>query len=168
MGRDKARLKLGGATMLSLIRRTAAGLGHPVRTIRRDRIPRCGPLGGIYTGLLTSRADAELFLACDMPGVEATLLERMITNYFRSNRPIFTRAGRRAGFPFVLPRQLASLVRGQIDQGKFSVQELASALNAEFLELPKAQSGQLLNINTPAQWAEALRLWTRPKSTACK
>ncbi|MBI3255114.1 MAG: NTP transferase domain-containing protein, partial [Nitrosarchaeum sp.] len=30
-------------------------------------VPRCGPLGGILTGLRSAKTEAVLFLACDMP-----------------------------------------------------------------------------------------------------
>src|SRR5437867_5654697 len=73
MGRDKSRLRLGSKTLLRLIRIEAGELGLPLRVIRRDLIPRCGPLGGVYTALKTSKAEAELFLACDMPFVSAGL-----------------------------------------------------------------------------------------------
>ena len=73
LGRDKARVRLGRRTLLAHVRRAAKELGLPVRVIRRDLVPRCGPLGGVFTALKTSRADAELFLACDMPFVSASL-----------------------------------------------------------------------------------------------
>src|SRR2546430_17716334 len=78
MGRDKSRLKLGRRTLLGHIRAEAKTLGLPVRVIRRDLVPRCGPLGGIYTALKSTRADGVLFLACDMPFVRAALLKTQI------------------------------------------------------------------------------------------
>src|SRR5690349_6523011 len=78
MGGDKARLRLGRRTMLSIIRGTASDLGVPVRIIRKDLIARCGPLGGLLTGLKTTRADAVLFLACDMPLISRALLHKII------------------------------------------------------------------------------------------
>src|SRR6266566_1093085 len=74
MGRDKSRLRLGRRTMLGHIRGEARKLGFPVRVIRRDAVPRCGPLGGVYTALKTTRAHAVVFLACDMPFVSADLI----------------------------------------------------------------------------------------------
>src|SRR5262245_26747021 len=73
MGRNKSRLSLGNITMLGHIRKTAEATGLPVRVIRRDCVPKCGPLGGIYTALKTTEADAILFLACDMPLVTTEL-----------------------------------------------------------------------------------------------
>src|SRR5262245_52722575 len=77
MGREKARMRLGRRTLLGHVRRTAESLGLDVRVIRKDLVPRCGPIGGIYTGLKTSRHEAELFLSCDMPFLMADLLRRV-------------------------------------------------------------------------------------------
>ena len=57
MGRDKSLVQLGRRTLLQHVRTAARSLGVPVRVIRRDSVPRCGPLGGIYTGLKRTRAD---------------------------------------------------------------------------------------------------------------
>src|SRR5262249_28524004 len=77
MGRDKAKLRLGGRTLLAIIRRTARTTGWRVRVIRRDALPGNGPLGGLHEALRSSRAGAELFLACDMPYVRPRLLRRL-------------------------------------------------------------------------------------------
>src|ERR1700691_5640250 len=78
MGRDKARLRLGGKTLLRRVRDVAAQTQWPARGIRRDLVARCGPLGGVYTALQTTSADNVLFLACDMPFVTIELVERLI------------------------------------------------------------------------------------------
>ena len=84
MGRDKSRIRLGRRTILGHVRAIAAQLHLPVRVLRRDALPRCGPLGGIYTALTRSRADAVLFLACDMPFVSPAFLKQML-KIFRSS-----------------------------------------------------------------------------------
>ena len=81
MGRNKASVRVGRLTLLQRVRKTAAELRLPIRVIRRDLVPRCGPLGGIYTGLITSRAAAELFVACDMPFIEAQFLRKLIDRF---------------------------------------------------------------------------------------
>ncbi|MDD5287625.1 MAG: molybdenum cofactor guanylyltransferase [Dehalococcoidales bacterium] len=42
-----------------------------------DIHPEKGPLGGIYTGLCNSRTIANIVVACDMPFLNASLLEHM-------------------------------------------------------------------------------------------
>lgn len=153
MGRDKARLRLGRRTLLGHVRAVARAIGLPVRVIRRDLVPRCGPLGGIYTALKTSRTDAILFLACDMPFVSAALLGRLRQGAAR-RRALFTGSSERAGFPFLLPRMTLTVVEEQLAAQKFSIQLLAKKLRAKIIP-PPGGSEELFNINTPADWRAA-------------
>ena len=179
MRRDKARLKLGERSMLGHIRSLARGLALPVRVIRKDRIPRCGPLGGILTALSTSRNDAELFLACDMPFVHPDILRDLIARFRRKARPIFvvTRSG--AGFPFLLPAGGWEAVEQQIREKDYSLQALARNLRAQSIRLSPVQARTLFNITTPEDWKEALGRWrktllpskrrrTKPQAKTCK
>ncbi len=158
MGRDKALLRIGSLSALSLIRRTARELNLPIRVIRRDVVPRCGPLGGIYTGLTTNRGGAELFLACDMPLVGAPLLRRLIALFEKSGRASFVRLARRPGFPCIVPTGDAPRIAKQIARNRLSVRELATALKAAYLDVRRPDSDQLLNINTPEQLRAAREL----------
>ena len=79
MGTDKARLRLGRKTLLGHVRAAARAAGLPLRVIRRDIVPRCGPLGGVYTALRSTRAEAVMFLSCDMPFVTGELLQRLLS-----------------------------------------------------------------------------------------
>lgn len=47
-------------------------------TVVRDVIPRQGPLGGIYTGLLFAQGENVFITACDMPFVRPALIRRMV------------------------------------------------------------------------------------------
>ncbi len=154
MGRDKSCLPLGSTTMLGIIRKAARATGLPSRVIRRDIVPKCGPLGGIYTALKTSRADAVLFLACDMPLVSTELMRFVVqTATKRRGCALFIHSSRGAGFPMILARETLERVSGQIKKGAFSLQLLARALRAKTLPLGKKSSGQLFNVNTRKDWA---------------
>ena len=85
MGRDKSRIRIGRRTMLGHVRHIASQLGLPVRVLRRDAVPRCGPIGGIYTVLARTRSDAILFLACDMPFVTPAFLRQILGTFRCAN-----------------------------------------------------------------------------------
>jgi DNA-3-methyladenine glycosylase II len=161
MRRDKSALSFGSKTLLGHIRAEARKLGLRVRIIRRDLIPRCGPLGGVFTGLKTSQAEAELFLACDMPFVSAGLLEHLPTFWSANRRPVFMASRRRPGFPFLVSVEDLTVVERQIRASQYSVQKLARALAARLLHLSGERGGELFNVNTPAEWETACRRWSR-------
>jgi molybdopterin-guanine dinucleotide biosynthesis protein A len=159
MGRDKSRLRLGPRTMLGQIRATAKRLDLPVCIIRRDAVPRCGPLGGIYTALKSSSADAVMFLACDMPLVSEALLRVVRHRFARQGGSLFVRSEGRPGFPFVLRREALVTVARQIAAKRFSLHELARALRAKSFSAPANQRAQLRNVNTPGEWARVVKKW---------
>jgi molybdopterin-guanine dinucleotide biosynthesis protein A len=178
MGRDKSRLRIGNTTMLSHIRKTAEASGLPVRVIRRDCIPKCGPLGGIYTALKTSEADAILFLACDMPLVTTELIQftllqvengmerpQRATRRFHSRSALFVRSRGRAGFPFIMSREAVEKVDRQIQLGDCSLQALAKSVRATILTLTRNWSQQLFNVNKPKDWTAVKRRF-QPASRA--
>jgi molybdopterin-guanine dinucleotide biosynthesis protein A len=166
MGRDKARLVLGGRSLLTRIRRTVEEAGFPCRVLKRDAVPRCGPLGGILTGLSTSRADAEIFLACDMPFITGEHLLNMVARHSRTGRPVFSGPEKKAGFPCILPGSSLELIENQIRNGEFSLQKLANVCRGEMLDA--AQEGELLNLNTPDEFEVAKALVKKQRRAACK
>jgi molybdopterin-guanine dinucleotide biosynthesis protein A len=160
MGRDKSRLRLGGKTLLGHIRATARTVGLPHRIIRRDLVARCGALGGLYTALMTSRAEASLFLSCDMPFVSAELLEKLLRKAKLNKNALFVEANGRVGFPLLLFRNAAlAVVEKQLKERDLSLQQLAQALHARSMQLPPGKVSELLNLNTPDDLRKARALW---------
>jgi len=154
LGRDKARERLEGRTLLARAREAAGSLGWPVRVIRRDLVPRCGPLGGIFTALKTCEADAVVFLAVDMPFVTARGLRAVARKSAREGCAVFAAVDGLAGFPFVIRRETLPVIEAQIARGDYSLQALARALNARLAEAG-VHRGDLENINTPEELAAA-------------
>ena len=160
MGCDKSRLRLGGRTLLAHIRATAAMIGLPHRIIRRDLVAHCGPLGGLYTALVTSRADATLFLSCDMPFVSAGLLEMLVRKAKRKENALFVEANGLVGFPLVLFRRTAlPVVESQLAKMAFSLQRLAQVLRSQTIKLTSSRARELFNVNTPDDLRKARALW---------
>lgn len=159
MGRDKARLRVAGKSLLGYVRSIARKTGWPVRVIRRDAVARCGPLGGIYTALTKSRAEAHVFLACDMPFVSSDLLTTLATRLSLSPKEeaVFATLDGTVGFPFCIRATALPVVEKQIREKRFSLQSLAGVLRAKLLRVPKRRAVELFNVNTPAEWLVARR-----------
>lgn len=149
MGRDKARVVFQGRTLLAQTRAVAKDLGCPVRIIRRDLVERCGPLGGVFTALTKSRADAVLFLACDMPFVSVELLKDLEKRLPPGRPAVFAALDGLAGFPFIVRRDTLALVEQQIARKEFSLQKLAAALDARLWNVPARRRSELRNLNSP-------------------
>ena len=166
MGRDKSKLVLGGKPILDHVLAGANELGCPVRVIRKDRVPRSGPLGGVATGLATAKRPFVLFLACDMPFVSAKLLLHFLDACTPSNSGAFVQANGQAGFPFLLRSSTGPVVQRQLDRGQFSINALAQVLGADKVPLPRVYRGDLLNVNSPSDWEKARQLWRKRDGAA--
>jgi len=167
MGRDKALLPFRGAFLAQSVARavtSAAGgavlvgdpqrhgnLGYPVIP---DRYPEEGPLGGILTALHHTSADWNLIAACDMPGLTADFLSRLLD------------AAEDAGADALVPTTPA----GQLEplcavwhgrsrdamEGAFAggIRQVSRALEAlRWDRYPVQQVAQFQNVNTPEDWA---------------
>jgi molybdopterin-guanine dinucleotide biosynthesis protein A len=152
MGRDKARLRVGGRTLLQRSGDAARALGIPVRVIRRDHVPRCGPLGGVCTALQKSSSEVLLFLSCDMPCVRAELLKRLLSRLTARRDAVFVESEGWLGFPFAIRARARETVWLLQQEGRFSLQSVAEHLQAVRLRVGRACRDQLLNVNTPEAW----------------
>jgi molybdenum cofactor guanylyltransferase len=161
MGRDKSKLKLGGKGLLSHIRKAAKTLNVPVRIIRRDLVPRCGPLGGIYTALKTTSTDAVLFLACDMPLISGAFLGKFLQRSQNGTKAVFTWNNETAGFPFILERGALPIVEKLLAEKQLSLQGLAAKTRAKKFKPGHEFKSDLLNVNTPADWMALKKIFAK-------
>jgi len=94
LGRSKALEVIGGKSLIERVverleavtdkllivtsQEQADLLASPVAEVLTDVYPGRGPLGGIYTGLLSSRSSQNIVVACDMPFLNTNLLRHMV------------------------------------------------------------------------------------------
>ncbi len=104
MGSEKALLQIGGRRIIEVVSSMLRQLTREVLIVSgnediyfpycdrvvKDIEPGCGPIGGIYTGLVSASCDKSLVVACDMPFVSFSL-GRLL-------------AGAAAGYDIVVPR----------------------------------------------------------------
>lgn len=176
MGRSKARLVLGREMMVErqirLLRRVAsfvAVLGAPEDfadlevPVIPDEIPGRGPLGGIYTGLLHSRREFNVFLSCDLPFMDARFLAYLARRAFTSEADITI--PRTLGYGFqslvaVYRRRSLWAIRTSLERGENKVRRLFSRVRCQILDWAeihqKGFSARIFNnMNTPEDYFRA-------------
>ncbi len=174
MGRDKALLPFGAATLLQA---TAAKvfeaadhvalIADPISysqfgfTVYPDRFPGCGPLGGLQTALQLHLADWSLIVACDMPHVSAMLLAALLDRAESLTGPeracIVPRAadGELEPLCAVYHSSCLSVVEEALREKRFKMKTLLSGLKTVAVDdWPPAL---FTNVNTPEEWAELER-----------
>ncbi len=167
MGQDKALLPYGGSTLLEhAIAKTRAvtddirilcGLDRRYEDfgvpIVKDAVCGVGPLGGLYSALLSASIDGRnriLWLAVDVPLVPPPLLARLVDELDRAEVAMARTAN---GFEplcaaFRTESTLAA-VRGALLQGRL---KLTSALQGLDLHPIDADVACFANINSPAEY----------------
>jgi molybdopterin-guanine dinucleotide biosynthesis protein A len=167
MGRDKALLPYGGATLVECVARAAAEAAGSVALVGAperyaglgfetlgESYPGCGPLSGIEAALSLGRAEWNLIVACDAAGVTAAGL-RALLEAAQSGGAAVTAAENAPQRPSPLCAvwRLEALpaVREALAAGQYRVWEAARRAGLATARLPEP----VLNVNTPADWAAA-------------
>ena len=165
MGRDKALLAYRETTLVEHVARTVrdvagsvtligdpgryGALGHPVFA---DKVPNCGPLGGIFTALSVALTDWNLVVACDMPGISAHALRVLIEREPEPDRNSVMAVGPGGPEPLcaVYHRNSLPVLEKAIRDKRFKMRDLVGELEAELRPLDAVA---LANVNTPDEWA---------------
>ncbi len=184
MGRPKALLTLDGETMIERqIRRLRAVAGRVVvlgppelllpleAEIIADEMPGRGPLGAIYTGLLHTRTEYNLFLGCDLPNITPAFLAALARRAFQTEADAtWPRIPPRGDQPLcaVYRRRALPAIRAALERGENRVRRLARRVRCQRIgwpELRRAGFGRRIfdNMNTPADYADARRRWDARK-----
>ena len=176
MGRDKALLRLGGATLLeravALVREAGgeplvvapARPGHDPAGIRRvdegASGRAAGPLVALRHGLDACGTEIAVALACDLPLVPASLLRHLAAGAGGEHQAVVPRSG---GVLQVLAAAYAAACREAIDRhlrsGGRSVHGFLEEVRVRYLEGEELEAfggpGIFLNVNTPEDLARA-------------
>ncbi len=183
MGRSKAQLLLGHETTLErqirLLRsvcRFVAVLGPPMHfqgleiPVFPDEFTGRGPLAGLYTGLVRTRTEFNLFLGCDLPFMEARFLQYLCRRAFESRADVTIPESREHGFhPLcaVYRRRALWAVRASLAAGENKVSRFFSRVRCEVLatrEIARAGFAPRIfdNMNTIDDYQRALQRLATP------
>jgi molybdopterin-guanine dinucleotide biosynthesis protein A len=183
-GANKATLRIGSQTIidrqLALLRQVADPVfvvsGRSDRTegvdeattIVPDILPGTGPLGGIYTALISSPHPRTLVIACDMPFLTLPLLQMLtrpsdadvvIPRYTRGYEPLC--ATWSAAAADAIRRRIA---RGDLKAALVIEDLRAEELGPELLASCDPDGLLFVNVNTPHDYERAREV-SRLKST---
>jgi molybdopterin-guanine dinucleotide biosynthesis protein A len=167
MGRPKAALPWEGGTLIDAVaaalrqvcrRVVVVGADHAGLPAIADLRAGQGPLGAIEA-LLASGIDSEyLICPCDLPLVSGALLARL-TGQATELATVFRVEGEAAPRPLParFSTQALGAVRARLDRGERAVRNLLRAIQPREIGLGAADAQQLADVNSPRDYAEALR-----------
>ncbi len=176
-GVDKARLKLGGVSLidrqLALLRHVARHLlivANPPERYRdlglrvvADVLPGHGALGGIYTAVASAPTEQTLVVACDLPFLTVAFLEYLA----RAGREVDVAIPRTEdGYQPLCAsyaRRASDAIRRRLDHGLLKVTDVLADVRVREIgpeEVAGFDPGRMLffNVNTPEDYARAKRL----------
>jgi molybdopterin-guanine dinucleotide biosynthesis protein A len=170
MGEDKAKLLLECETMvdrqlrlLRLVCASVAVLGAPESfpglqaAVFPDAWPGCGPLGAIYTGLLRTGTEFNLFLGCDLPLMEARFLGYLCQRALESHPDVTvpeSGSGQLEPLCAVYRTGVLSKIRENLQAGEKKVTQFFSEVRCLVISVEEiSRSGFtpriFVNMNTP-------------------
>ena len=117
-----------------------------------DLHPGYGPLAGLEAALASERGELNLVVGCDMPGISAADLSRLLTvaQQSRASCTIISDAsGRKHPLCAVYRREALPAVRAAIADRRLRLLDLVEELRAGEVRIDST----LTNLNTPEQWA---------------
>lgn len=173
MGREKAWLPIGSRPLIEVILgrirhcvdRTViiANLHNrsefehlAVEAVLTDIVPGCGPLMGVYTGLMHTETELNVFVSCDMPWIAGEWLEELMA---ACSLPALAVASQQPGcriqpLPLVCRAKVIREVGALLNLRERSLQALFKRPRTRLItvEAPRLWPA-FANINTPEDYA---------------
>lgn len=183
MGRDKAWLTVGSQPLIEIVRRRLRPhvdrvtiVGHAANADRFreldvddvviDLKPACGPLMGIYSGLMSSDTLLNLFVSCDMPCVDGTVIQRLVERCDGAARIVASRHPMEGPqpFPLVCHLSVCRAIGALLDRGERSLQALLRQPQAALVTMDDPGLWRsFTNVNSPADYAKLQDAWSLPR-----
>jgi molybdopterin-guanine dinucleotide biosynthesis protein A len=165
MGQNKARLRIGSELLVEKVAASVAEASDRVALVGKpecyadlgyeclaDLRPGLGPMAGLETALASGRAELNLIVACDMPGLRTEWLKELLATAQRTGaRCVVARdaGGTRHPLCAIYRSGCLPLVREALDAGRLRLLDLARTLNASEVQVDAV----IGNLNTPEQLA---------------
>ena len=174
MGREKAWLPIGQHPLIEIVirrlrphvqRLIIVANAHNACQLERllvedvllDLKHDCGPLMGIYTGLMHTETPLNLFVPCDMPWVEGRLIDRLVEacrdgiEFVASLHPV----NGIQPFPLVCDVKGCRTIGALLNQGERSLQMLFQQPCTQLVSIEEPDLWRsFMNVNTVADYRQ--------------
>jgi molybdopterin-guanine dinucleotide biosynthesis protein A len=179
MGRPKALLSFGGEPLIVHIVRalnrifaetvvvTAPGQEMPELPVKfvRDEVPYQGPVGGIYYGLKAAGGEFSFVTSCDVAFVNSPLISYLTSQIPEYDVVVPYWQDRFQPLHAVYRRTVLPLLAGQLERGELRPVYLFDKVRTrrvaeEEIRSFDPQGLSFFNMNTPADYQEALERWS--------
>lgn len=112
-----------------------------------DVYPQVGPMGGIYSGLVTCNEEALFITACDMPFIDRQTVEKVLRVYEATGITTIVKTGRRIHPLFgIYPKSILPYLKMRIERGQYRMMDLLAEIEKNVVELDDDKV--VSNINT--------------------
>ena len=162
-GSDKARVPIGGETLLVRVARELEPIASSVRVVARapasyddlglatiaDSVPGKGPLGGLLSALEDAGPAPWIFLAaCDQVGLRVAWARELLDRRQNDLRAVVYRSDRFHPLFAVYHVELMEELRRRIRRGDLKMQGLFEEVPTRVLPVPQGWE-ELVNLNRP-------------------
>ena len=184
MGRDKALLPVGRATLIERVmcrlrprvqrvvvignpRNIAELRALPIDEVLLDLAPGYGPLMGVFTGLMHTSSAVNVFVSCDMPYIEGQVIDRL-SGDCREDALMASAVHPEQGlqpFPLACHLKACGIVGALLNRGERSLRALLSHPSAGLVQIREPELWRAFaNVNTLADYAQLCAELATPRS----
>lgn len=128
-------------------------------TVLSEKYPDLGAIHAILSLMSELEVNTALMVPCDMPLLDAELLEQLLSTYVEEDTIV---CFRQHGTPYIEPfpaifeKAVLELLVTDVVEGKISLQDLLKHTGSHLIEIPK--DNRLLNVSEEVEKKEIIRL----------
>lgn len=121
----------------------------------KDTIKDCGPLGGIYTGLMNSQTENNIVVSCDIPFINSDLIKYIIENTSNADITVPVYKGNIEPLCAVFTKRTSDQIYNLIMNKDLKIQNILKYFITKEIFITKMQEFYndklFVNINTPEE-----------------
>jgi len=171
-GKNKAFLEIGGIRLIDRITEDMKNIFKRVILVTNDKkgyeylgipvvedlITGLGPIGGIYTGLMSIPSQAGFFVACDMPCINRQLVRYMVDIQDNHAAVVPSVANEIEPLHAIYAQSCLGPIRDLIDSKRYQVRLVYDQIPVRYVKEGEIRrfgspTRAFLNINTPDEFA---------------